>query len=58
MSPALAVKGTAQQQKDAAGTKVAKAKPAEEVDPEDKGIFDQLREDLGKVGKLLNPFSW
>jgi len=55
--PERAVKGTAQQQK-AAETKIAKAKAADEVDPEDKGIFDQLREDLGKVGKLLNPFSW
>ena len=56
--PELAVKGPRQQEK-APETKIAaKAKSPEEEDPEDKGLFDQLREDLGKVGKLLNPFSW
>jgi len=55
--PELAVKGPPQQQK-AAPTKVATAQSAETVDPEDKGVFDQLKEDLGRVGKLLNPFSW
>lgn len=58
--PELAVKGPAQpqQQQKAAETKVAKANSTEEVDPEDRGLFDQLKEDLGRVGKLLNPFSW
>jgi outer membrane protein assembly factor BamD len=55
--PELAVKGPPQQQK-AAAEKIAKAKTDEDVDPEDKGVFDQLKEDLGRVGKLLNPFSW
>ena len=40
------------------------AKPAEQKKPsakpeeENKGAFDQLRQDLDSVGKLLNPFRW
>jgi outer membrane protein assembly factor BamD len=40
------------------------AKPAEQKKPsakpeeENKGAFDQLKQDLESVGKLLNPFRW
>jgi outer membrane protein assembly factor BamD len=33
-------------------------KPAAGSDEETKGAFDQLKQDLENVGKLLNPFSW
>jgi outer membrane protein assembly factor BamD len=59
--PALAIKGPPQPDKDKpAETKLAaKSKsPEEEEDPADKGLFDQLKEDLGRVKQLLNPFSW
>ncbi|MFQ5849017.1 MAG: hypothetical protein ACE5JU_00345 [Candidatus Binatia bacterium] len=36
-------------------TKVADKRLEEE---EDKGVFDQIKEDLRSIGTLLNPFSW
>ena len=59
--PELAVKGPKPTEK-SAETKVA-AKPKTSGDdavddPETKGVFDQLKEDLQRVGKILNPFSW
>jgi hypothetical protein len=59
--PELAVKGPPQPDKPA-DTKVA-GKPKTTGDdalddPENKGVFDQLKEDLQRVGKILNPFSW
>jgi hypothetical protein len=43
-----------------AETKTAK-KPAssgeEEVD-ENKGALEQLKEDVGRIGRILNPFNW
>ncbi len=43
--------------------KTAEAKPAEkkatgEPDGENKGVFDQIIQDVGRVQTLLNPFSW
>ncbi len=60
--PELAVKGAPQpQKKKPAETKVtSKAKSPDDeadVDP-DKGVLDQLKEDFGRIGKILNPFSW
>jgi outer membrane assembly lipoprotein YfiO len=59
--PELAVKGPPQPAKDKpADTKTAaKAKSSEEdEDVENKSAFDQIKEDLGRIGKILNPFSW
>lgn len=45
-------------------TQAAIAKPEEETKPvpgqnqENKGAFDQLRQDLDSIGKVLNPFRW
>jgi hypothetical protein len=42
----------------------ATAKPEEEKklapgqDQENKGAFNQLRQDLDSIGKILNPFRW
>ena len=33
-------------------------KPTPSLDPENKGMFDQLRQDLDSIGKVLNPFRW
>ena len=33
-------------------------KPSAKPDEENKGAFDQLKQDLESVGKLLNPFRW
>ncbi|MBI1996440.1 MAG: hypothetical protein HYS66_08230 [Deltaproteobacteria bacterium] len=33
-------------------------KPVPGQDPENKGVFDQLRQDLDSIGKILNPFRW
>ena len=44
-----------------ADTKVAaKAKSPEDIDQEaeNKGVLDQIKEDIGRIGKILNPFSW
>jgi outer membrane protein assembly factor BamD len=58
--PALAVKGPPQPAKaKPADTKVAsKAAAADEEDVENKGVMDQIKEDIGRIGKILNPFSW
>ena len=58
--PALAVKGPPQPAKEKpADTKVAsKAKSPDEEDVENKGVLDQIKEDIGRIGKILNPFSW
>src|SRR5581483_5112017 len=55
--PELAVKGPPQLGKDKpADTKIAsKGKsPAEEEDVENKSAFDQIKEDIGRIGKILN----
>ncbi len=39
-------------------TRVAEKKKSPEDGEESKGALEQLREDLGRVRDLLNPFSW
>jgi outer membrane protein assembly factor BamD len=58
--PNLAVKGPPQPPKDkpAETTVASKSKSSEEEPDANKGVFDQLKEDLGRIGKILNPFSW
>lgn len=60
--PALAVKGPPQPAKekpaDAKVASKAKSPGDDDAAEADKGIFDQLKEDFGRVGKILNPFSW
>ena len=59
--PDLAIKGPPQPAKEKpAETKTAK-KPTssgEEDVEENKGALEQLKEDLGRVGRILNPFNW
>jgi len=53
------VKGPAQPQSPTAATKPAEQKkpaPGQEEDP--KGVFQQIRDDLENVSKILNPFRW
>ncbi len=43
--------------------KVAETKPADKkttggADEESKGVLDQIKEDLGRMQSILNPFSW
>ncbi len=57
--PQSVVKGPPQPQP----TKQIEPKPAETKTSEQgeegtKGVFDQLREDAGRIGRILNPFSW
>jgi outer membrane protein assembly factor BamD len=59
--PELAVKGAPQPVKEKpAETRVAgKPKSPDEDEVEaNKNVFDQIREDIGRIGKILNPFSW
>ena len=58
--PELAVKGPPQPVKEKpAETKVAaKPKPGDEEEEGNKSVFDQIKEDIGRIGKILNPFSW
>jgi outer membrane protein assembly factor BamD len=60
--PELAIKGPPEPAKEKpAETKTAKKPPSsgeeEEVEG-NKGAFDQLKEDVGKIGRILNPFNW
>jgi outer membrane protein assembly factor BamD len=59
--PDLAVKGPPPPIKESpAETKTAaktKSSNPEEGD-ENKGVLEQLKEDVGRVGKILNPFNW
>jgi hypothetical protein len=59
--PDLAVKGPPPPVKESpAETKTAaktKSSNPEEGD-ENKGVLEQLKEDVGRVGKILNPFNW
>ena len=59
--PELAVKGPPQPVKEKpAETKTAaksKSGDPDEVD-ENKSVFDQIKEDAGRIGRILNPFSW
>jgi outer membrane protein assembly factor BamD len=59
--PDLAIKGPPQAAKEKpAETKTAK-KPTSgegEEEVEEKGALEQLKEDVGKIGRILNPFNW
>lgn len=53
------VKGPVQPQSVAAGAKPAEPKRSSvSQDDEPKGAFDQIRQDIESVGKVLNPFRW
>jgi outer membrane protein assembly factor BamD len=58
--PKTLIKGPSQQP--AASAAVAKSNEKKPATPtfgdEDKGIFDQLKQDAENLSKLLNPFSW
>ena len=57
--PQAVVKGPTQPVREKAPeTKVAEKKQSPDEEDEPKGALDQLREDLGRVRDLLNPFSW
>jgi outer membrane protein assembly factor BamD (BamD/ComL family) len=59
--PELAVKGPPQPAKEKpAETKTAsKPKPTGEEDVEEnKDALEQLKEDVGRIGRILNPFNW
>jgi outer membrane protein assembly factor BamD len=57
LSKAL-VKGPTQPQAPPAAKPQEEKKPVPGQDPENKGVFDQLRQDMDSVGKILNPFRW
>ncbi len=52
------VKGPTQPQASTAAKQEEEKKPAPGQDPENKGAFGQLRQDLDSIGKILNPFRW
>jgi len=54
--PQAVVKGPAQAKDKAPETKVTEKRTPQPE--EEKGIFDQLKEDLGRLRGLLNPFGW
>jgi outer membrane protein assembly factor BamD len=55
----ILVKGPVQPQPVTAAAKSAGAKkPGSNQEDEPKGAFDQMRQDLEKASKVLNPFSW
>jgi len=59
--PELAVKGPPQpvKEKPAETKSAAKPKSGDEEDvDENKSALDQIKEDIGRIGKILNPFSW
>ncbi len=52
------VKGPVQTQSTASIAKPAEAKTATTSQSDEKGIFDQIRQDMENVGKVFNPFRW
>ena len=36
----------------------AKSAAKSDAEPEEKGVLDQLKEDAGRIGNILNPFKW
>ncbi len=57
--PAALVKGPAQAQPATPAPKQAERKSSNPIlEEEPKGILDQMKEDAGSLGKLLNPFRW
>jgi outer membrane protein assembly factor BamD len=55
--PQAVVKGPPPPPKEKPGTETKSAAKAGE-EPEEKGILDQLKEDAGRIGNILNPFKW
>ena len=55
--PEAVVKGPPQPKKEKPSDET-KSKPLAEGEEEEKGAFDQIKEDIESVGKVLNPFSW
>ena len=53
--PRALVQGPAQTQPAARTAEPRKLSPGQE---EEKGVFDQLKNDVDSVGKMLNPFNW
>jgi len=56
--PQAVVKGPQTPTGKPAETKVAEKKKAPDEEDEPKGALDQLREDVGRLRDLLNPFGW
>lgn len=57
--PKSIVRGSAQPQAAVPPAKPAESKkPAPGQEEEPKSVFEQMKEDAGNIGKLLNPFSW
>jgi hypothetical protein len=57
--PRSIVRGAVQPQTVAPPVKPAEPKkPAPGQEEEPKTVFEQMKEDAGNIGKLLNPFSW
>ena len=59
--PQAAVKGPPPQpvkEKPADQTSLSTKKKADGDEEENKGVFEQIKEDIGRIGKILNPFSW
>jgi outer membrane protein assembly factor BamD len=53
------VKGPVQPSTTTSAASLAETKkPASSQDEEPKGVFDQMRQDMEDVGKVLNPFRW
>jgi outer membrane protein assembly factor BamD len=52
------VKGPVQSQPAGAAKPAETRKPGAAQEEGPKGVFDQLRQDMENVGKVLNPFSW
>jgi outer membrane protein assembly factor BamD len=52
------VKGPVQPQTNASGAKPAEKQASANRDDEPKGAFDEIRQDMESVGKVLNPFRW
>jgi len=52
------VKGPTQPQAAPAAKQEEEKKTVPGQDPENKGVFDQIRQDIDSIGKILNPFRW
>jgi len=54
----ILVKGPVKTQVTASIAKPRESKPASASDSDEKGVFDQIKQDMDTIGKVLNPFSW
>jgi hypothetical protein len=52
------VKGPTQPQVAPAAKQEEEKKPVPGQDPENKGVFNQIIQDIDNIGKILNPFRW